>query len=500
MTPVKRPTPAVAAAAVGVLALVALYVNGLTDAFGNSDEAIYAVFIREMHHSGHYFRLVYDGAELVQRPPWSVTLYALVARVIPGEIGVRILPAMLTLCSALMAGELVRRRTGRLAIGFATAALAAGIPSMFLFGRLCMSDPPYVVASIGAMCATIAAQRNAKFIVWAGVGLGVAVGVKSVAGLLPAAALAPWLYVAIRRHRAWRPTAIAAAAFVLLAAPFYLIYYARFGQHFVDVHFGEILGDRARGALPGIGLSDGPASYLVHIWRADKPLLAILLVGGPVAAAVLAVRLRDATMGIVASYTLGVLLMLSALGTRLPHYLLVVYPAAAACVGLVLDAAIDRLPRVRPAYALVPAFLAFTQLVHAAGQGTFDESTVPAVADRAVGRVAREVIPPDQPIYTLDYYAPALAFYAQRHWRLLTTHHKMETIVGSVETFRAAGTVSFVPPWPTGTFYLAAPLMMLDAIPNQGVHSEIVDAQKDLLLLRIEITAPAVVNPAPAKP
>jgi 4-amino-4-deoxy-L-arabinose transferase-like glycosyltransferase len=486
----------IGAAAAGVLALIVLYVVGLWDALGNSDEAIYAVFIREMHTRGGtgYFKLIYDGAELVQRPPWSVTLYALVARVIPGEFGIRILPAMLTLFTCLLSGQLVRRRTGKISLALATAALAAGIPSVFLFGRLCMSDPPYVLASFAAMLATIRAQEDPRALAWAGVSLGAAVAFKSVAGAIPGVALAPWLVLAAaRHHRAQRsiarPILLGVLGFVALAAPFYVVYGVRFGQHFLDVHFGEILGDRARGNLPGVGLSSGPASYVIHMWRADGPVLAVLLLTAPVAAAVLAVRRRDVVLGIAASYTLGVLAVLSVVGTRLPHYLLVFYPGAAACAGLTMAPLIDHFS-IPARYRVVLPLFALTLVMRTAAAGTFDASTVPAVDDRALGIRARATIPPDEPIYTLDYYAPALAYYAQRHWRLLTTYRSMERIVGSVETFRAAGTVSAVPPWPRGPFYLAAPLILLDNLPNKGVTSEVIATEGDLLLLRLVVSTP----------
>ncbi|HUH01929.1 MAG TPA: glycosyltransferase family 39 protein, partial [Kofleriaceae bacterium] len=307
-------------AAISALLLAVLYGHDLGHAFGNGDEAIYAEFVRAMQRSGDYLRLEYLGAELLQRPPTSVALYAGVSNLVPGELGLRLAPALLTLATYVGIGAFVWRRTGRLSAGVAAMVVGATVPTVWTYGRVAFSDPPFVAAVTGALLATIAAQKEARWLPWAAAGLGAAIAVKSLAGAIPALALGPWLLAAAWRHRAKRRRLAAAlVAFALLAAPYYVISAAVYGGRFYREHLERNLAERAAGDLESIVGLGGPRSYIRYVWAADGAVIAALVVGVLGAAVFVGRRRARPELLVPATYCALVFLGLSVVGTRLGH-------------------------------------------------------------------------------------------------------------------------------------------------------------------------------------
>jgi 4-amino-4-deoxy-L-arabinose transferase-like glycosyltransferase len=442
-------------ALVCLVLVVAVYLVGLGGGFGNSDEVIYAEFIRAMHRTGEYLTLRYDGATLVQRPAAPIAVYALVARLVPGEVGLRLVPALAAALGAALTCAIAWRSTGRAAIGLVALLICAGTPTVYQYGRLLLSDPPFVLACVAALGATMAAKDNPRYVAWALVALGAAFATKSMAAVIPSAALLPWLLFHARRHRSRPELKLARGliGFVVLAAPFYVLGLLWYGRRFLDEHMGNILLERARGQLEGIGIG-GPLSYLRHMWLADGPVLTVVLLGGVVLAAGLALWRKDEVLGVPASFALATLGLLSVLGTRLAHYLLPFYPAAALCVALVVSRAAEHLASRAYAEALAVALGACLFALTLAAP-IFDDNIVSSHEARTLGRAAQAATAPGQAVYSLDWYAPALGYYADRSWRFLTTYPRVERIVGSVDPYRQARTVALVPPWPEGSWLLA---------------------------------------------
>jgi hypothetical protein len=163
-----------------------------------------------------------------------------------------------------------------------------------------------------------------------------------------------------------------------------------------------------------------------------------------VGALALGAHRKDPVLAIPGAYALITLVLLSALGTRLPHYLLPMYPAAAVSIGLLAA----QLPELASA-PIAAAGLAL--LWTTSGSAPFDPNVLPATETRALAEAA----PPGVPIYTLDWYAPAMGYYSDRPWQLLGTSGGWMKYVGSVDLFAAAGNVSLAPPWPDGHWLVA---------------------------------------------
>lgn len=440
----------------GGAGILAVYLIGLGDPLSNYDEPLYAEFVRAMERSGSWFRLEYQGAETLQRPPTSVAIYALVARVVPGEIGLRITPVLLTLLASFGAGWIVQRRFCDRWGAVVAVGIAVGVPSVYVYGRLVLSDPPFVVATMVALWATMAAQKEPRRIVWAAGALGAGFALKSFAAAVPLVALAPWLVVAWRRHGRAAPVGRAAITFVALAAPYFVIGFVVHGSRFWDEHISTMLIDRVGGELsPLIGIG-GPGAYLSHIWRADGPFVALVLFGSVVGAGAWAWRRRDAELGVAATAAAGTLLLLSAISTRLAHYLLVFYPMAAVCAGALVARAAPELGANARTVRILAGVVAVSVLGLGISRDAFDAGAVPSWPSRDLGYTAIEALEPNQPLYALDFYAPALGYYADRPFTMLSTNPAVAEMIGGSDPFLQAGNVGTAPPWPKGTFALVS--------------------------------------------
>jgi 4-amino-4-deoxy-L-arabinose transferase-like glycosyltransferase len=443
-----------ALAGVGAVCLVAVYLADLGQPLTNYDEPLYAEFIRAMDRGGSWFRLEYQGAETLQRPPTSVAVYAAVASIVPGEIGLRLGPLLFTVVAIVGVGVAVARVYGDRWAGFAAAAVTAGVPSVHVYGRLLLSDPPFVALALGALIATIAAQRRPRYVVWAAALLGAGFAVKSFAAAVPLVTLAPGLAMAWRRHGSAARPGRAAIAFTALAAPYFIAGFAVHGGRFWDEHIGVMLIDRASGDLaPLIGIG-GPGAYLEHLWRADGPLVTILLLGAIAGAGAWSWRRRDAELGVAAVAAALTFVLLSAISTRLAHYLLVFYPMAAVCAGGLVARAAPALAANANGARGIAVALGIAVFAQGVARGPFDAGAVPSWGAKELGEAIRETFEPGRRCYAIDWYAPALGYYADRPFTMLTTVPEVGAMLARSDPFAQAGNVAVVPPWPEGTFIL----------------------------------------------
>lgn len=447
-----------------VLALVAVvWLRGLGTPLGNSDEAIYAQNLREMQRSGDYTRLTWQGVEVLQRPSAPFALYAPVAGAVAGERGLRLGPALCSFLALLALYAAAIRGFGRRDAALVAVLLTAGAPSFYLYGRALLSDPPFVAAVVVALWGALWAVEDGRGLVLAAAGLGAAFAMKSLAAGIPAVALFPWLVWAARRHASRRQLLLAAGVFVALAAPFYVLGVIHDGRRFVVEHVGYSLLARARGQLK-VGMPGGTAAYARWMWRADGPAVVLLLAGAVLGGLAVAWRKRDAQLGLSAGAALVMWLLLSLVGTRLPHYLLPVYPAAAlAAAGLGMHGARAWHARTQasPARARLAGGLVVAAALALALAGwarpTADTYLLPSAAAEALGGAARDAAAPGETVYALDWYAPAFGYYADRRLVMVTSSRSFFRIVDDVDFIHAAGAVTMAPvAAPAGTRLLVA--------------------------------------------
>jgi hypothetical protein len=228
--------------------------------------------------------------------------------------------------------------------------------------------------------------------------------------------------------------------------PFYIVTFAIHGREFIDGHLGFNLLDRAAGRL---NVSAYPwYFYFQHILRSDAIGTALWIALGTVGALGMAIARRDRALFIFATLSLGGLAVMSAIGTRLPHYILFVYPAAALGAAGVYH----HLTRARAVHwsvlrlAIAPllALVLLTLNLRVIGGDQFLMQTAAAkVLGTAAGRVLRE----GEPVYAYEWYGQGLSFYAEHDVVLLTEMPSRHRLI-NIEHFKRAGAAKLVPPPP----------------------------------------------------
>jgi 4-amino-4-deoxy-L-arabinose transferase-like glycosyltransferase len=416
---------------------------------GNGDEVIYAQNIREMLRSDDCSILQWQGMPVFQRPAWPFCLAALGTYVAAEERGLRLSSFLFGLCILCLVYHMAMSLWARRDLAAMAVLLCGSAPSFFFFSSSLLSDPPFVAALVLALAGTL--RGDHKGLLTASLGMGLAVACKSLAAGPAMVALGPWLLVAAwrlpnRRGRTW---VLCLLLFLIPAAPFYLIGFARHGWLFMEGHFGYSLVARAKGEL-AVGMPGGVTAYLAHLIGVDGWPVALWVVGASLGLLVVSLRQRERESIVLSSFGLAYLLVLSVIGTRLAHYLLPVYPAAAVCsaglFGRVVapwrPAAMVRRLWLGPALALVLFSLGLERVRQA------ELAFLPHDANMPIGQAAGRITPEGEAVHLLEWYGPAVAYYADRDLRLLTADAERFRILDDVDFFREAGVVVLVPPPP----------------------------------------------------
>jgi hypothetical protein len=223
------------------------------------------------------------------------------------------------------------------------------------------------------------------------------------------------------------------------------------GRRFVAEHLGLMLLERARGGLEAVIGIGGAGAYARHVWLADGAAVALLLAAAVAGAAAWAIVHRDRELGVAATAAAATFALLTAVDTRLGHYLLLWYPAAAMCAGMLAARLLARWDarggRPLAARALVVA-CAVALLARGLAAADFDADAAPSGPSRLLGRAAGARAAPGAPVYTLDWYAPAIGYYADRPWHMLSTVPSVAGMIGNSDPFQNARNIHAVPPWP----------------------------------------------------
>ena len=437
--------------------VVVVYLLTLGHPFGNNDEVLYAEFIRAMHQTGDYLTLRYGDTVVYQRPPIPIALYALMSRVIAGELGIRALPAFLTVSACLVTGFAAWRIHERLDVGLVALFLFASAPTVYHYGRLVSSDPPFLLACSLALVATMAAQRDPRWFLWALAAVGATFATKSFAGAIPSVALTPGLAFALYKHR--RDPALrivwSLVAFAVFAGHFFVIGYLRSGQRFIDGHFHQNLFRFAQGNFEGVG-HPSQWHYFEHLYTFDGQIMAVLLLGGVLIAGIVAIWRRDAPLGVAACYSVLTLLILGLIKTRLDHYLLPFYPGAAMCIAGLVALAVKAQSVSKLALRAIAPACAGTLFLTNVGEPQIDPVWSPSYETVRIAHVMGSMTSADERVYSLSWYAPALGYYADRRWSLLTTTDRTARTLRGIDIMAGEGTVQRAPPWPNGTMIIAA--------------------------------------------
>ncbi len=345
--------PAAGRAALALVAAIALYLLFFHALTGTGllgpDEPRYAAIGREMARSGDWLTPRLWGEAWFEKPPLLYWMTAVGFSVGLGpELAPR-LPVAIVSVAFFPFFFFALRREG-LAPAFSTAILAT-TAGWLAYSHAAVTDLPMTAAFSAAMLLALPwiDRGDRRGLTGAAALLGIAVLAK---GLVPLALAAPAAWMARRRLRdLLRPGPI--AAFLAIAAPWYVAMTLRYGWVFIDEFFVRQHFER---------LATGSIQHFQPFWFYVPVLLAGLFSWIPVVP--LACRRRlyaDRKRRFFLLWIAFGFVLFSVSRNKLPGYVLPLFPPAAALLG----AALEKAPRARAALAASAALLAAVPVIAA---------------------------------------------------------------------------------------------------------------------------------------
>lgn len=321
-------------AAVGLLFLVGLGRPTLFD----QDEAKYTQVAREILETGDPITLHVNGAPWFVHPPLYLWLQAATGRIFGfTEFTARVWSALAGVAGVyatyLLGGLLFPRRAALLA-----AAVLGSTFQYFAHARLAVFDGLLVTFMLLTFYSFLRAlfdvsRAHAYYAaVWAGLGT---LTKGPIALLLPALVGAVYLVIRWKRFR-WRAGILGpAAVYAAIALPWYIIEAIRHGAPFIRTVIGYYTVNRFLGVVEG---QSGPWWYYATVFGVGAfPWTAFVLAMLPHHAR----RLREEGSLLVLLWTVVTIVFYSVAGTKLPNYVLPVYPWTALGIAAMWHAAFD---------------------------------------------------------------------------------------------------------------------------------------------------------------
>lgn len=321
---------------VGVLALVLNLVGNGRVSLWDRDEPRYAGTAREMRNRGEFIDMMFNGEPYYHKP---VLLYWMMwaAYDIVGDnpFGARLVPALSGAATCLLILAWGRRMLGRRP-AFWAALIMATAPIVVLESKLATMDAFLTVCVVAAQWALWELARapswRAAGAFWIAMALSVLTKGPMGPAIVGASLPLSWFWggpTAFIRRLKWLP---GLALFVGIVAPWFVaIYFVSHGD-FYRVMVGQHVihrmthGMESHGAFPGY--------YTATVLGTFYPWSALL----PAALVVAWTRRRqNPDLGFLMGWVLGPLLMLECVPTKLIHYYLPAYPAAALLVAWLVD-------------------------------------------------------------------------------------------------------------------------------------------------------------------
>ena len=309
------------------LAVYFLYLFGLT-AVGllGPDEPRYASIGREMAHSGDWITPRLWGSPWFEKSP---LLYWMIAAGVKLGLGPELAPRLpVALASVLFLcffQHILKLEFGPRPAWFATGIL--GTSALWVaFSQVAVTDLPLSVTYSAAMLLALRWRTTGdkRLADASALLLGAAVLAK---GLVPLALAAPLIVLAGKRRREWfRPTPF--ILFCLVAVPWYALMAFQYGEVFINEFFGRHHFDR---------FTSGVTLHARPFWFYLPVLVAGLFPWSPLLGLLFKRRLyNDRRKRFLLIWAVYGLVFFSLSSGKLPGYLLPLFPALAALLGLAL--------------------------------------------------------------------------------------------------------------------------------------------------------------------
>lgn len=280
------------------------------------DEGLYAVSLMEMQQRGDWVVPTYRGEPFFEKPIlfyWTAWLADLAG--LDGVAALRLPGAIATIGTLAVVAAFTR--------GVAPVAILGVSAPFLLVGRMFMPDPFLVFGMTAALCAVFKSRDDPRWHVAAGVGLAIAVLAKGPMPLVVFGLLGIYAYWRLNwrfASPAWQLSGV--AAFCAIASPWYVLAAQR-SPVFVE----RFLLEQNLGRLAG-----GDSAHLGPVWM----YLPLVLLGlFPFTLSLIGAwrSRRDTLDNFLWAYVIIVFVLFSLAGTKLPHYILPIFPPLAILIG-----------------------------------------------------------------------------------------------------------------------------------------------------------------------
>jgi 4-amino-4-deoxy-L-arabinose transferase-like glycosyltransferase len=345
------------------------------------DEGTYGIVGRELYRSGNWVYLTVHGEPFLLKPPlleWLIGLGYQLGGI--HEWTTRLFPALLTAVSVpLLYG------VGRSLFSERRTALSAALVYLTLLpvvrhGRLAMHDGIAVSAFLLLILCCLNARQDRRWGIGIGIGLGLIGLSKGILVILLAAIAGLFLFLDRQLSILWHPST--SLGFIIGGTPLVGWYFAqaqRYGSVFWNVHFLSQSFDRVTQAVEG---NRGPVwYYLLEILKYGWPWL----IFWPAGLGFVWQYRKTSWAKLIAVGTLLYLGVISGMGTKLPWYVMPIYPFVALAIAVNLSQLEHASTRFRRYYCFALAFIACAGFIGGCVAGFFERQPVLIAIGIAVG-------------------------------------------------------------------------------------------------------------------
>jgi 4-amino-4-deoxy-L-arabinose transferase-like glycosyltransferase len=369
------------------------------------DEALYAAIAKEVVHTGDWLRFTLDGSPWTDKPPLAIWATAVMFKVFGvNEFAARLFSA---LCGAgtvivtyFMGRELVNRWTG-----FLAACVLLSSSHFIRFTRFGMLDAPLTFFMTLAFFFFWLGHYRNRYLIFSGVAIGLAVMTKGLAAFFVFPVI--WLYCLLSgraslltRSSYWVGVMIAVA----IALPWHMYQLWETNGLFLKDGVLKHLVTRTTTALDGH--SGNWYFYIRTMINKFHPWILVAIFSAPYAL-YRAVKEREDEAIFLSLWIFFILIAVSVIRTKLPWYILPIYPAVSITVAAALTTVLREPQMLWVCLAMIAGMFLHVPYSHI---WHHDYS-------RDIQGISRSLpdIPPGTPIFLYKYHeAPATSFYIGR--------------------------------------------------------------------------------------
>jgi 4-amino-4-deoxy-L-arabinose transferase-like glycosyltransferase len=316
------------------------------------DEAIYAEVAREMIKSHDWLTLHYAGAPFLEKPPLVIWLVALTysalgiseftSRIVPAVFGVATIVLVAHVGSrlydkrtGLMAGVILLLGTVQFPITYVQTRLANFVQTFAWMSRLLMLDVPLTFFSLLTIWCFWESLKRPRFLIVAGIAAGFGFMVKGPA-IIPVVGVV-FLFAAVtHRLRTFLKSkffTISMGAFLLVALPWHILQIVLYGQEFLGVYLGY---QTILRAVTVLEQNTGSPPYYLGVLLGVFGIWSLPSATGFIAVLWDYLKRRTEQGLLLISWIAMPLIVFTVAQTKLPWYVVPIYPAVAILAGKTL--------------------------------------------------------------------------------------------------------------------------------------------------------------------